>query len=144
MFSQPFHLDGGRNVQFQLTSNVTNDWVYAALDLVNQDTGGVVSFDKSLEYYAGYDDGESWSEGSRSESEVLGPVDAGNYLLRVEAQHGGTGDVALNVRIRQGVFRATWFWLSFVALMLPFLGVAAHAAAFRKRRWENSNIVRSE
>ena len=144
LFSQPFHLDGGHNVAFELFSNVSNNWVYAALDLVNQDTGGVVSFDKSIEYYAGYDDGESWSEGSQTETEVIGPVEAGNHVLRVEAQHGGLGEVALRVRIRQGVFRWPWFWVGLGVLVVPFAMVAAHAAAFRARRWHNSNIVRDE
>jgi len=138
MFSEKFHLDGGRNVRFDLSSSVDNNWVYAAIDLVNDDTGSVVSFDKSIEYYSGYDDG-AWSEGSRTEDEVLGPVDAGTYLVRVEAQHGGPGTVDLGVVIHQGVFRWSWFWTWFLVLGLPFAIVGLHAWSFRRRRWKNSN-----
>jgi hypothetical protein len=140
MFSDKFHLDGGKNVAFQLSSDLSNNWVYAALDLVNDDTGGVVSFDKTLEYYAGADSDGSWSEGSQTASVVIGPVEPGTYLLRVEAQHGGLGTVDLRVVIRQGVFRWTWFGVGAGALGLVFLIAGIRAASFRRRRWENSNV----
>ena len=140
MFSDKFPLDGGRNVAFELSASVENNWVYAALDLVNDDTGGVVSFDASIEYYAGVDDGESWSEGSRTQGEVIGPVEPGTYVLRVEAQHGGLGDVDLGVEVRQGVFRWVWFWIGLGVLAVPFGLVGLHAARFRKQRWENSDL----
>jgi hypothetical protein len=139
-FSEPFQLDGGRNIRFELSADITNSWVYAALDLVNEDTGALVSVDTTIEYYAGSDGGEYWTEGSRTVDRVIGPVDAGRYVLRVEAQHGGPGGVDLAVVVRQGVFRGLWF-VSFLGILtVPFLIVGIHALAFRKRRWENSNI----
>jgi len=141
MFSEKFHLDGGKNVAFSLVADVNNDWAFAAIDLVNDETGGVVSFDKSLEYYAGNDSDGSWSEGSRGADEVISPVEAGTYLVRVEAQHGGPGTVDLGITVRQGVFRWFWFWIALGVLAVPVAGVAWHAHAFRKRRWENSSLV---
>lgn len=143
MFSDRFQLDGGRNVEFALDANVDNSWCYAALDLVNEATGEVISFDANLEYYAGVEDGESWREGSRTTEQVIGPVAPGSYVLRIEAQHGGSGDVQLSVVVRQGVFRGSWFWLAFGVLAVPFTLVGWHAARFRARRWENSNVDRS-
>ena len=140
MFSDKFQLEGGRNVAFELSANVSNNWVYGAFDLVNDDTGGVVSFVKSIEYYSGYDGGESWDEGSRSATEVIGPVEPGTYVLRVEAQHGGLGSVELGVVVRQGVFRWLWFWIGLGALAVPFMIVGLGAIGFRKRRWSNSNL----
>lgn len=143
MFSDRFRLDGGHNVAFDLAANVTNNWVYAALDLVNEDTNSVVSFDTNLEYYAGVEDGESWTEGSRSVEQVIGPVEPGNYVLRVEAQHGGLGNVDLGVVVRQGVFRWTWFWVGLAVLAVPFTIAGWKAARFQARRRENSNVTRS-
>ncbi len=142
MFSDRFQLDGGRNVAVALDANVYNNWCYAAVDLVNDATGQVVSFDANLEYYAGVDDGESWSEGSHTTEQVIAPVPPGGYVLRVEAQHGGAGDVHLSVVVRQGVFVGTWFWLVLGVLGVPFLLVGWHAARFRARRWQNSNLPR--
>jgi hypothetical protein len=140
MFSDKFQLDGGRNLVFELNAGVSDTWMYAALDLVNDDTGAVVSFDANIEYYSGYDSDGSWSEGSRIASQVLGPVAAGTYLLRVEAQHGGSGDIALDVAVHQGVFRWTWFWVALGVLAIPFALVGLHASAFRKKRWANSSF----
>ena len=140
VFSEKFQLDGGRNVAFELSSNVSNNWVYAALDLVNDDTGNVVSIDQSIEYYSGYDSDGSWSEGSTTADAVIGPVEPGNYVLRVEAQHGGPGSVDLGVVVRQGVFRSGIFWTMFGLVMVPFVFVGLHAISFRRRRWENSNL----
>jgi len=142
-FSSKFALDGGRNIAFELTAGVVNNWAYAVVDLINDDTGSVVSFDKSIEYYSGYDADGGWTEGSATASEVIGPVQAGSYLLRIEAQHGGVGGVELTVVVRQGVFRWTWFWLCFGVLALPFGIVGLHAASFRRRRWSTSNAGRS-
>jgi len=139
LFSQPFQLASGRNVEFDLTAGVNNNWLYAALDLVNEETNGVISFDSSIEYYAGYDDGESWSEGSTRATEVIAPVEHGTYVLRVEAQHGGLGSVDLGVVVRQGVFRWAWFGIFLGVLAVPLLFVGMHAASFRRRRWQNAS-----
>jgi uncharacterized protein DUF4178 len=142
LFSDKFELDGGHNVAIDLDANVYNNWCYAALDLVNEATGKVVSFDANLEYYAGVDDGESWNEGSHTTQQVIAPVEPGSYVLRVEAQHGGSGDVRLRVIVHQGVFRGMWFWLAFGMLAVPLLMIGWHAARFRAKRWENSNLPR--
>jgi hypothetical protein len=138
-FSNKFQLDGGENVEFALSSDVSNNWVYATLDLVNDATGSVVDIEKTIEYYSGYDEDGSWTEGSTTAEEVIGPVDPGTYVLRVESQHGGLGDVDLGVVIRQGVFRWVWFWLFFGVLLIPFGAVTVHGLSFRRRRWANSN-----
>jgi hypothetical protein len=140
LFSDKFRLDGGRNLVFDLAAGVSNTWMYAALDLVNDDTGSVVSFDASIEYYSGYDDEGSWSEGSTTARQVIGPVAAGTYLLRVEAQHGGAANIDLGVVIHQGVFRWFWFWVCLGVLVIPFGLVGLHASSFKKKRWENSNL----
>jgi Domain of unknown function (DUF4178) len=139
-FSEPFRLEGGRNVAFDLSASLSNNWIHASLDLVNDDVGSLISFDQAFEYYSGVDGGESWSEGSERAREVIAPVAPGNYVLRIEAQHGGVGSVDLEVVVRQGVFRGLWFWIFLAILAVPFLAVAIHALAFRHKRWENSNV----
>jgi hypothetical protein len=140
MFSPAFALDGGRNIAFELSAGVSNNWLYAVIDLINDDTGGVVSFDTSIEYYAGTDSDGAWREGETTAREVIGPVPAGNYLLRVEGQHGGTGGVELTVVVRQGVFRARWFLLCLGVLAAGFAIAGLHASSVHRRRWRNSNL----
>ncbi|MBA3540191.1 MAG: DUF4178 domain-containing protein [Deltaproteobacteria bacterium] len=141
-FTQPFTLAGGKNIEISLdSSGLNNNYAYAAIDLVNEATGEVISIDENLESYSGVEDGESWSEGDHRTSRVIGPVPAGEYVVRVDAQQGSYQDVTLYLTINQGVFRARYFWLAFLLLGIPFGIVAIHARSFEKRRWENANAV---
>jgi hypothetical protein len=139
-FSPTFQLDEHANIEIAVEAFVENTWAYVAIDLVNEKTGMLISFDKSLEYYSGYEGGESWSEGSRSDSQVLGPVEPGAYVLRVEAQQGSPSPIVVEVKVIQGVFRLRWFLVALGVLAIPFGLVCLHASSFRKKRWENSNV----
>jgi hypothetical protein len=138
-FSDPFELSH-HNIELEFTAGINNNWVYFAADLVEEATGKVVSFDDNIEFYSGVDDGEGWSEGSHEASQFLGPLPAGKYVLRIEAQQGGSNDVTLNVKIRQGIFRWRYFFLALGVLMVPFLIFGIHEWSFERRRWDNSTF----
>ncbi len=142
-FSPPFRLAGGHNIEITFDTNVDNDWVYAAADLVEDKTGAVISVDAELEHYSGVEDGDSWSEGDRSHREMIGPVPAGDYILRVESQHGGAGGAVLTVALHQGVFRGLYLILALLVLMVPYTIVAALANSVETKRWENSTVSAS-
>lgn len=141
VFSEKFHLDANKNVQFMIGSDVDNSWLYAAIDLVNDKTGQVVSFDDNVEYYHGYEDGESWSEGSRTSEQLIGPQPAGDYLMRVESMHGATGVANLSVIVSQDVFRYKYFFYGLLMLGLPIFIWWWRARSFHKAQWENSNTI---
>jgi DNA-directed RNA polymerase subunit RPC12/RpoP len=144
-FTDTFRLEGGKNVEIQLDASFWNwnGWAYAAIDLVNDKTGSVVSFDKSLEYYSGVTDGESWSEGSSNASQVLGPVDAGEYVMRVETLQSDTTARPLGITVRQDVFRLSHWLIAVVCLGIPIGIFALHSYHFKKKRWDNSQLERS-
>lgn len=78
--SEPFKLEGNRsNLQIEAFSQLSNSWVEADVSLVNEDTQEETGFVTGVEYYSGYDGGESWSEGSWSKEEILCAVDPGRY-----------------------------------------------------------------
>jgi hypothetical protein len=101
--------------------------------LVNVASGDVVTVDGAMEYYSGVEDGESWSEGKEYDTEVAGPVRPGQYVLRLETSHGGSGEVGLTVRVRQGVFRFVHFGYALLALGLPFLILGIYSSARKAR-----------
>jgi hypothetical protein len=143
VFSEPFHLDGSKNIEIDLRSNVSNNWAYVAVDLVNEKSGSLVSFDKAIEYYYGYDGGESWTEGGQHASQVLGPMDGGEYVMRFEGSTGSPTPVDLSVTVRQDVFRFRYFGLALLILGIPFGLLFLHHRSFEKKRWENAQPVRS-
>jgi hypothetical protein len=139
-FSEPFALEGGKNIELGFRANLSNNWAYTVASLVNVSSGDLVTVDASMESYSGVEGGESWSEGKDYDTEVVGPVPAGQYVLRLESQHGATAlDVPMTVRVRQGVFRWRYLGLALGVLGIPFFIFGFWSYRFEKRRWENSN-----
>jgi hypothetical protein len=139
-FSDKFHIDGGQNLAIDVSAPLVNNWAYAAIDLVNDATGDVTSFDETIEYYAGFEDGESWTEGSTSDRQVLSPLPAGDYVLRVEAQQGSPRSLLFGATVVQGVFRPWPLTVALSAFAAGLFILAIHAGRFRKRKWDNANV----
>jgi hypothetical protein len=138
-FSEPFALEAGKNVELGFRASLDNNWAFVVASVVNVASGDVVTVDASMEYYHGYEDGESWSEGKDHDTEVIGPVPAGQYVVRLEMQHGAPrGDVPLTVRVRQGVFRLRYLGLALGVLGIPFFILGLYSYTFERKRWSNS------
>jgi hypothetical protein len=153
-FSQSFELEARRNIELELTAPIDNSWLYVEADLIDEKTGEVEGFDVALEYYHGYEDGESWTEGSRTRVVHLGAHPAGQYLLRLETQHpdkasttlGALGldsspapPPALQITMRQGVFRSMYLVIALGMLMAIPLLIGVSWFLFEKRRWSESD-----
>jgi hypothetical protein len=143
IFTDPIELNGSRNIRVTGSSNVDNNWVYVAGDLINDETGFVQSFELPIEYYYGVEDGESWSEGDREQSVYLPAVPGGRYTMRLEAQWENSNPAAtpqLTLRLEQGVPRIMNMILLLVALsILPVLAAIRHFS-FERRRWADSSF----
>jgi len=137
-----FTLDGRpSSVGVSLDTNLSNNWMFVNLALVNETTNVALDFGRELEYYFGVEDGESWSSGSRRGRVVVPNVPAGRYYLRVEPE----GDTATRTPIVYSieVHRDTPVWLFYgVALGLlavPPLFISWRHHAFERRRWYESD-----
>ncbi len=131
VFSEPFELKGGRNIEVDAYSAVDNSWVYLQMDLINEKTGAVTFFDMPIEQYSGYD----WKEGSSRKKRVLKAVGSGEYTLRVAMERKNTGAPAsVQITIREGVVRLRYFLilLGFLAI-IPFF-TFLHKLGFEKTR----------
>ena len=142
LFSKPFTLSGGRNLRIEGSAEVENNWISVSGDLVNEQSGLVEPFDLPIEYYHGVDDGESWSEGSRSVSRVLPALPAGSYVMRLEGQWAeNTRPPIVSLRAREGVFLWSHFFLAFWAITLPALIAGRRFLAFESARWEEGSYT---
>lgn len=155
-FSQPFTLAAGENVEISLGALLDNNWMYVVADLVDESKGTFVTFDVNLEYYHGYDGGESWSEGSASKKQVLAPLPAGDYVLRLEAQtspdpssaassalgaaYGSSPAIPLTVAVRQNVFQAGLWGLALIVLLIPGAFFFFSYRNHQRKRMENSTV----
>ncbi|MCE9576080.1 MAG: DUF4178 domain-containing protein [Deltaproteobacteria bacterium] len=136
-FSQPFALVDGQNIAIDLNGNASNSWIAVGGDLVNDETGETQSFDRDVEYYSGYEGGESWSEGSNSERVYLEPMPTGRYVLRLELQ--GSSPPTVMAEVRQDVFRVGG-WFTLVAIV-GGLGLLLGLIRFshERKRWSDSD-----
>jgi len=142
LFSEPFDLSGNYNVEIDGMANLENSWIYVDGDLVNEAGGVVRPFELPLEYYHGYDDGESWSEGSRSHERFLSRPEKGRYVLRMETQwENGKTPPPLHVTVREGVFRWIYFIVALLLISLPPLGTALMRIGFESQRWKDSSFT---
>lgn len=140
IFSDPFALQGRKNIAISATSDVDNSWVYFEGDLINQDTGLVQPFSLPVEYYHGVEDGETWSEGDHTKEVFLSALPAGTYTLRLEGQweHWEQQSPQLKVQIEQGVSHGVYWLLSLVALSVLPIVVFLKRISFEGRRWKDS------
>lgn len=139
LFSEPFELSGEKNVLVRAESGLSNSWLYLAMDLVDDASGQLQSFELPLEYYSGVDGGERWSEGSRSRRIVLSRPPKGRYVLRVEGQwEEGKPPPAVTVIVREGVFRFLHFFLALVAISIFPVLALIRQFSFESQRWKDS------
>jgi uncharacterized Zn finger protein (UPF0148 family) len=143
IFTDPIELAGGRNVRVTGSANAENNWLYVAGDLIDERTGLVQQFDLPMEYYQGVEDGESWSEGSREQTDYLPSLPAGRYTMRLEAQWENWNQSAppqVRVRVEQGVPRLLNLLLVLVGLsVIPLVAMLLHFG-FERRRWADSSF----
>src|SRR5262249_47860835 len=101
--------------------------------------GDTLDFGREVSYYHGYDEGESWTEGSRADSVTLPAVPAGRYFLRVEPDGERNGKpIQYQVTLIRGVATSVWFFIAVVLLLIPPALTTWRAASFERRRWEES------
>jgi len=137
-----FHLDKWKsNLEIEIYAPVDNDWFELGTTLVNTDNGKEYSVAQGVEYYEGYDDGESWSEGSKSETVYLDGIPAGNYQL----QFTGTKNTAkpygvtyFNVTVRYDVTMWRNFFIILGLLLIWPIIKYLRVRAIEKKRWSTS------
>lgn len=86
--SQPFRLkSGGQVIKVTATPvpGLDNSWMSMNVAVVKGDDMVIDVFDEEIAYYHGYSGGESWSEGSRSESVYIKIPESGTYRLLLHA-----------------------------------------------------------
>jgi hypothetical protein len=87
MVSESFELSGGSApLKVEISSNVDNSWANVGLSLVNEATNEIAYTSKDIEEYHGYEDGESWSEGSQNSEFNFCGVAAGKYHFLISAE----------------------------------------------------------
>ncbi len=138
--TQPFELKGNRNIRITaIAPNVQNSWVALEADLINEANNDVDSIPINIEYYAGVEGGESWTEGSKDEDATLSSLPAGNYTLRLQGTwQNWQQPQPLRVKVEQNVVRGINFICAFIVLAIFPVLALFRKFAFESKRWSES------
>ncbi|MBL0133741.1 MAG: hypothetical protein IPP79_06935 [Chitinophagaceae bacterium] len=139
--TQKFRLDKFRsNLEIELFAPVDNSWMEIGATLVNTDNGKEYTLEKGVEYYHGYTDGETWSEGSKTEQAYFTGLPSGNYLLEAvvsrESTSGSVND--FTVKVTYDVANDRNLYISILILLVVALIKYYLTQSWEKERWSNS------
>jgi ribosomal protein S27E len=136
-----FELDGRPTaVEIETAANVDNQWMFVGYALVNDETGQAFEVAREVSYYHGVEDGESWTEGSPTDTVALPTVPPGRYFLRIETEGDRTAaPVRYRVRVVRDVPTSLWFIVALALIAVPPILTSWRAAMFERRRWQESD-----
>ena len=140
--SESFTLEGGSApITISVHSDVDNSWANAQIALVNETTNDEIYASKDIEYYSGYTEGESWSEGSNSESFNLCGVPAGQYHLTISSMKAPEDVTSDFIKVK-----AVWsepssrnIWIVLICMIVVLVGLFYLERNFEERRWADSS-----
>jgi hypothetical protein len=129
-------------VRAEVYSSLQNDWLGVQGDLVEQETGEVMSFYEELEFFSGTDSEGSWSEGRSNATEYISSVSPGRYVLRTTAAFAAKPNTRRSYRVvlTSDTPRGMWFGCALVLLLLGPLFAHLRTSSFESSRWAESNL----
>lgn len=125
-----------------VNTNVNNSWANLNVVLVNEITGEEVYANKDIEYYHGYESGESWSEGSSSEEFNLCGVTQGKYHLLFKPMKDSldTSIDSINVEVVWNKPSGRNVYMIMIFLIVIFFGIFYAEKYFETKKWEDSGF----
>lgn len=149
--SPVFNLGGTHStaVRLETRAKVSQNWLYLAISLVNQETNESYDFSETLSYYSGVDDGESWSEGSSTGGTSIHRVPPGKYYVRIdperdaesgESQAAAAQPIEYTVKVFQGSPNYGLYFIMILLLLPPPIIAWLRYRWFETRRWNESDV----
>jgi len=131
--------DESSNLEFSISSPVSDNWLEATIVLVNNNDNRTWEVSKGFEYYSGYEDGESWSEGDRYANIMLSHIPKGKYHLNVYPYTGDPNRDTLQIKVtaNSSLWRNTLITCLVLCLYPAFCWYRMRN--FEKKRWDNSD-----
>ncbi|WP_342644980.1 DUF4178 domain-containing protein [Mucilaginibacter sp. CSA2-8R] len=137
--TQAFKVDNATPLEFDISSEVDNNWTEATIVLVNDKTNETWEVTKSIEYYHGYEDGENWSEGDQRANVLLSGIPKGTYHLNVYPSAGNRLVANIRIVITENVILWRNIFITLLFLCMYPLYCWFRMQQFEKQRWANSD-----
>ncbi|KAF2332287.1 DUF4178 domain-containing protein [Flavobacterium ginsenosidimutans] len=142
MTSPSFTLNGASApMTIKVSTGVNNSWANLNVALINEDTSDEIYANKDIEYYYGYSDGESWTEGSQSEKFNICGVKGGKYHLLITPMKApedlSNSEMEVSVVWNEPSNRNAW--LVIIGMIVIYFIVRYFRNQFEKKRWADSS-----
>jgi len=148
-YSEPFEIPVGTNAEATIsTTGLQNSYLWVGGALIHQKTGTVHEFEVEPSSYSGVEDGESWSEGSLTQSKTISGILPGVYVLRLQPVYDTAGNCtrpgqcpsSFTVKLKNDV---PVYWPGILGLLfilaIPIISLI-RIGSFESRRWSESNL----
>ena len=140
--SESFVLKGGSApMTIRVSTDVDNSWANVDVALVDEKTNDETHANKDIEYYHGYEDGESWTEGDWSEKFNICGVKQGKYHLLIKPLKApeDVKNNAMKIKViwNEPSYRNVWFIVIFMIAIYILIRYLKNN--FEKRRWADSS-----
>ncbi len=148
-YSEPFEIPVGTNAEAVIiTTGLQNSYLWVGGALIHEKTGTVHEFEVEPSSYSGVEDGESWSEGSLTQTATVSGLSPGTYVLRLQPVYDVSGNCArpgqcpaqFSVKLKNDT---PLYWPGVLALLfilaVPVISLI-RIGAFESRRWSDSNL----
>lgn len=149
--TQPFTIEGKTsNISIGLyTASLQNNWFEMEGYLHNLETNTNWGFLISNEYYSGYTDGESWTEGSRRNERIINGIPPGRYELAYTTYFGvpttatgtnvgHTPEQPYEITVFRGALILSNLWIVLIILTLPIVYLIVRSQMFKRAKWAES------
>lgn len=140
--------DGPTTVEIEMSAgSLSNAWAYLDVMFISQEREEAIGAGITAEEWHGVSGGESWREGDRSPTVIIGDVKPGKYVLQVVPQ-GGTqaaktppAGVTYDLFIKEDVVLVRYVLIPLLVIVFfPFM-YWLFGAVFEGRRWQNSDYA---
>jgi len=140
---------GGRtsNAEVTISTDLSNNWAFFNLALINAETGRALDFSRQVSYYSGRDSDGSWTEGKATDSVVLPSVEPGRYYLRVEPELDTSTpsvtprSVRYQIKVVRDVTTWAYFFIGCLLLLIPPIWTSLRGGSCETRRWSESDYA---
>ena len=132
------------NVELSIRTDLSNNWAFFNLALINEQTGEAYDFGREVSYYFGRDSDGSWSEGKPGDSVYIPAVPPGRYYLRVEPEMAPSArSMDYTLTLRRDVPQFSFFWFAALFVVVPPILYTLRALTFEHARWQESDYASS-
>lgn len=139
---ESFVLKGGSApMTIHVSTDVDNSWANVDVALVNETSNDEIHANKDIEYYHGYEDGESWTEGNWSEKFNICGVKEGKYHLLIKPLKApeDTKNTAMKIKVVWNEPSNRNVWIIAIFMIVVYVVIRYFKINFEKTRWANSD-----